>query len=138
VEAGTRLGGKIQHFGDFIHPMGNELLTPINPDMSSFNLLPYYEYSTDKYYTQVNVRHHFNGFLLDHVPLINKTSIKLVVGGSLLYIPSKRNYLETFIGIENIRIGPIQLLDIDYTWSFDTEGSRDSGFTLRLSQLFNN
>jgi hypothetical protein len=138
VEAGTRLGGKIQHFGDFFHPMGNELLTPINPDLSSFNLLPYYEYSTDKYYTQVNIRHHFNGFLLDHVPLINKTSIKLVVGGSLLYIPSKRNYLETFIGIENIRVGPIQLLDIDYTWAFDTEGSRDSGFTLRLSQLFNN
>ncbi|MFZ1750218.1 MAG: DUF5686 family protein, partial [Saprospiraceae bacterium] len=126
------------YFGDYFHPMGNELLSPIDPDLSSFNLLPYYEYSVDKYYAQCNLRHHFNGFVFDKIPLINKTPFKLVAGLSALYVPGKGQYAETLVGIENFRIGPFQLFNLDYTWAFDKNGFRDHGLTIRLSQLFSN
>jgi hypothetical protein len=138
AEAGWSLGTKPQYFGDYFHPMGNELLSPIAPDLSSFNLLPYYEYSTNNYYAQFNFRHHFNGFISDAIPLINKTSFKFVSGFSGLYEPSKGRYLELFAGIENFRLGPVQLFDIDYTWSFDEKGFRDHGITIRLARIFAN
>jgi hypothetical protein len=118
--------------------MGNELLSPIAPDLSSFNLLPYYEFSTGDYYLQFNFRHHFNGFIFDKIPLINKTPLKLVIGSSGLYTPEKGHYLEPFIGIENFRIGPVNLFDLDYSFGFDQSGFRDHGVTFRLSQLLNN
>ncbi|MFZ1751753.1 MAG: DUF5686 and carboxypeptidase regulatory-like domain-containing protein, partial [Saprospiraceae bacterium] len=40
VEGGTTLRSSPTYFGDYFHPMGNELLSPIDPDLSSFNLLP--------------------------------------------------------------------------------------------------
>ena len=138
IEGGIKFGKGQLYFGDFFHPMGNQLRSPIDPDLSSFNLLPYYEYSTDRHYIQINFRHHFNGFLFDMVPLLNKTSFKLVMGLSALYEPYKGRYIEPVVGIENFRLGPFQLFDIDYTWAFDKNGYRDRGFTFRLSQLLNN
>jgi len=136
-EAGKFLSSKPTYFADFFHPMGNELRFPIAPDLSSFNLLPYYEFSTGDYYLQFNFRHHFNGFVFDKIPLIKKTPLKLVVGSSGLYTPEKGQYLEPFIGIENFRIGPVVLFDLDYSFAFDKNGYRDQGFTVRLSQLLN-
>lgn len=137
IEAGKYVGGKPSFFGDFFHPMGNELLSPIDPDLSSFNLLPYYEFSTDQHYIQFNFRHHFNGFIFDKIPLINKTPLKLVLGTSALYVPEKGHYIEPFIGIENFKVGPIHLFDIDYSFGYDKTGLRDHGFTIRLTQLLN-
>jgi len=61
-----------------------------------------------------------------------------VFGGSALYVPNKGTYWEPFIGIENFRIGPIHLFDIDYAFGFGQNGYRDHGIVFRLSQLFNN
>lgn len=137
IEAGKFIGGKPTYFADFFHPMGNQLLAPIAPDLSSFNLMPYYEYSSRDYYLQFNFRHHFNGFVFDKIPLIKKTPLKLVLGCSGLYTPEKSTYLEPFVGIENFRVGPVSLFDLDYTFAFDKNGFRDSGFTIRLSQVLN-
>ncbi len=138
IEGGTSFNSNPSYFGDYFHPMGNEVLLPFSPDLSSFSLLPYYAFSTDKYYVQINFRHHFNGFIMDRIPLMNRTSLKTVIGFSALHEPHDGNYLELFAGIENFRIGPFQLFDIDYTWSFDDAGFRDHGITIRLSQLLNN
>ena len=138
IEAGTYIGKRPSYFGDYFHPMGNELLMPISPDLSSFNLMPYYAFSTNQYYGQINFRHHLNGFVFDKIPLLNKTSLKMVLGFSALYEPTDGQYIETFLGIENFRIGPISLFDVDYTWAFDRGGFRDRGLTIRLSQILNN
>lgn len=137
IEGGKYLGGQPSFFGDFFHPMGNEIDIPIDLDLSSFNLLPYYEFSTNKHYIQVNFRHHFNGYIFDKIPLINKTPLKMVIGSSALYVADKGHYIEPFIGIENFRIGPIHLFDIDYSFAFDKNGFRDHGIIFRLSQMMN-
>ncbi|MCC7444292.1 MAG: carboxypeptidase-like regulatory domain-containing protein [Saprospiraceae bacterium] len=135
IEGGLFIKGKPGYFADFLHPVANRIAIPIDPDLSSFNLLPFYQYSTDRYYIQFNYRHHFNGFVFDKIPLINKTPLRLTLGTSGLYVPDKGYYLEPFIGIENFKIGPIHLFDIDYAFSFDKNGFRDHGIVFRLSQL---
>lgn len=138
LDMGTFLGTKAQYFADYYHPSGNQILIPINPNLASFNLLPYFVYSTNRYYIQCNIRHHFNGKLADNIPLINKTKLKFVAGASALYVPEKGHYFEPFIGIEGFSIGPIPLFDVDYSFSFDREGFLTSGFTIRLSPIFDN
>lgn len=138
IEGGLFIAGKPSYFADFLHPVGNRISIPIDPDLSSFNLLPFYQYSTDQYYVQFNFRHFFNGFVFDKIPLLRKTPLKLVAGLSTLYVPEKGYYLEPFIGIENFKIGPIHLFDIDYAFSFDKYGFRDHGIVFRLSQLLAN
>ena len=137
VEGGVFIGGKPGYFADFLHPVANRITIPIDPDLSSFNLLPFYQYSTDKYYLQLNFRHHFNGYVFDRIPLINRTPLRLTFGASMLYVPEKGYYLEPYIGIENFKLGPIHLFDIDYAFSFDKNGLLDHGIVFRLSQLLN-
>jgi hypothetical protein len=138
IEGGKYLGNRPTYFGDYFLPMGNPFLMPIDPDMSSFNLLPIYSYSTNQHYAQLNFRHHFNGFITDKIPLLNKTPLKLVFGFSAISVPEKSPYSEAIIGLENFRIGPVKLFDIDYTWAFGAEGLIDHGITIRLSQVLNN
>lgn len=138
IDAGTFLGTRARYFADYYHPSGNQILIPINPSLASFNLLPYFAYSTNRYYLQGNFRYQFNGKLADYVPHINKTKLKFVMGCSALYVPENGHYLEPFIGIEGFSIGPIPLFDVDYSFSFDASGFMTSGLTLRLSPLFDN
>lgn len=62
----------------------------------------------------------------------------MVIGISALHQPDKGEYFEPFIGIENFKIGPFHLFDVDYSFGFDKTGLRDQGFTIRLTQLMNN
>ncbi|TXF91743.1 carboxypeptidase-like regulatory domain-containing protein [Neolewinella aurantiaca] len=47
--------------------------------------------------------HHFNGALINNIPLLNKTRIKTVAGGGFLYLPSEKfRYQEVFVGLERV------------------------------------
>ncbi len=138
VEYGTFLGADPTFFGDFFHPIGNESYMPIAPDLATFNLMPFYSYSTDRYYGLVNFRHHFNGYIIDKIPLLNKTSLKMIAAVSAMYEPRNGEYVELIVGLENFKIGPVPLFDVDYTWAFDKNGFRTHGITFRLSEIFNN
>lgn len=120
------------YFQDFLHPLGNEWVIPQNVKYYSYALLPFYKFSTQEYYTGCHFKHHFNGFIMDKLPLLKKTSLKLTVAANYLYSPLYKNYLETGIGIENILAGPLPLGTIEYYWSWNTYLPKDSGFIIKL------
>jgi len=138
VEFSKFLSGVPTFFGDFLHPTGNEFLMPINPDFAIFNLLPFYSYSTDNYFGAMHFKHHFNGYIIDKIPILNKTSLKTIAGTNILYHPTKGWYTEFSIGLENFRAGPVPLGSLEYVWSFGENGFRDSGFVFKLTQVVNN
>ncbi len=73
VGAGTFLGRQRVEFVDYFHPRGNQTLFGRRSEyLSSFFLLPYYEYSTDGTYAYAHLRHHFNGWVLEKLPLLRK------------------------------------------------------------------
>ncbi len=95
-------------------------------DMYAFNLMNYYEFASNKYISFF-AEHHFNGLILNKIPLLRKLELREVVyakgvWGSLkgstpgiMQFPDymsdvKKPYLEIGLGIENI----FNFLSINY------------------------
>ena len=97
---------------DFQHFNGNQVVLA-SPYLSSFQLLPYYKYSnTSSNFYQLNVEHHFNGMLTNKIPLFRKLNWHLVGGLNGFYVNRSSNYIEPFIGLENI----LRIIRIDMYW----------------------
>jgi len=102
-------------------------------DEYSFNLMNYYEFYSDKYFS-VLYSHHFEGFFLNHIPLMRKLKwrevgyVKALFGDidkankiipnsntelySLHPMQLSKPYVEASIGIENI----LKILRVDFMW----------------------
>ena len=97
---------------DFQHFNGNQVVLA-SPYSSSFQLLPYYKYSnTSSNFYQLNVEHHFNGMLTNKIPLFRKLNWHLVGGLNSFYVNRFSNYIEPFVGLENI----LRIIRIDMYW----------------------
>lgn len=98
-----------------LHP-GNETYVY---DWSAFNMMNYYEFASDQY-AQATLIHHFDGFFLNHIPLMRQLKwreiamFKWLVGSvekrnrqelifpSTLYTLNHGPYMEVGAGLENI------------------------------------
>lgn len=59
--------------------------------------------NTSNSYLQANFIHHFNGFFLNKVWLINKLGLEETIGGGVLMVPeSKFNQVEFYVGLERM------------------------------------
>ncbi|MCF8348235.1 MAG: DUF5686 family protein, partial [Bacteroidales bacterium] len=120
-------------------------------DESAFNMMNYYEFVSDKYLS-VFYTHHFNGYLLNRIPLLRKLKwreVAFVSGlvGSLneansqynsphktdeLY-PLSKPYFEAGAGIENI----FKIIRVDAVWRLSyLDHPGISPFGIRVSLQF--
>lgn len=124
IESGKTFG-TVPHT-DLNVPFGNQLVLT---DDYSFNLMNFMEYASDQYIA-VHASHHFEGLILDRIPLINKLKWRSFVFGKALFgdlsddndesvylfpaglSPSNDPYYEVGFGIENI----FKFAKIDFTW----------------------
>lgn len=120
-----------QTFGNVPHllldlPFGNQL---IFADRYAFNLMNFMEFASDQYLT-VHLSQHFEGLILDRIPLINKLKWRSYVFGKSFFgnlsaknnqerfvfpvdlSPIKKAYHEVGFGIENI----FKFASIDFVW----------------------
>jgi len=93
-----------------------------------FKMMPHYRYSTTDDYVAGFYEHHFDGFLLDAVPLIKRLGWSSVVSGNALIRSNSSNYYELSAGISDIKIGALSLFRMDYVWSYDNSILQDRGF----------
>lgn len=118
-------------------PLAIQNIIPANQSYSlvpnTFALLKYYEFVADSYAT-ANFEHHFQGKILNYIPLIKKLKFREVIFwrgayGSLsdaskninfenqLYsAPDQQIYYEYGFGIENIGFGNLKILRVDFNW----------------------
>ena len=127
---GTFLGKKTApSFVDFNHFNGKETIIG-NPNKysRSFKRLPYYEYSTYGPFVEGHFQHHFDGFLLDKIPLLRKLGWQTVAGFDFLHTAkysigqteiAANNYAELAFGVDNIGIGIFRLFRFDVVASFE-------------------
>ena len=94
-------------------------------------------------YVQANYIHHFNGALMNKIPLINRLKLEAVVGAGLLYVQNNNfRHLETYVGIER----PIRIKDelfkigIYYVGADSNFSSFDTTFKIGVNffDAFNN
>ena len=99
----------------------------------TFSQLNYYEFVTDEYASLI-WEHHFNGWFLNKIPLLKKLKLREVAflraaAGDIsdeskamnrssieYFAPNQQIYYEYGFGIENIGIGNIRPLRIDFNW----------------------
>ena len=101
LRVGKFLNTKEVAFQDFHHFNTNQSVVG-NFTQYSFEILDYYLYSTVWHYYEAHYRHHFNGFIINKLPLIRKTKVQSVASLSYLHTPGVGNYLEYGIGLEHI------------------------------------
>lgn len=102
---------------DLQHFNGNQTFYNIRY-LNSFQLAPYYQYSTsENIYATANVEHHFNGLLTNKIPLFNRLKWYLVAGSNAFYVNRNNNYVEVSAGLENI----FKLLRVDVVAGYQSQ-----------------
>ena len=154
VEYGVFFNRRLMYFPDYHHSNGNQTIflkkesVPGNNSdnlvlggggfdqkITGYNLLPYYQYSTDKYYIEAHAEQHFGGWFLNKIPLIRKLRLHEVVGIHYLQNDLISNYFEADIGIEHIGIPKLRLplyLRIDWVFAFTPKSNMGNGFRIGL------
>jgi hypothetical protein len=119
---------------DLQHFNGNQLLLAA-PYLNSFQIAPYYANSTDaKLYAIGHAEHHFNGFLTNKIPLFNRLKWNLVAGSNAFYVNKDNNYVEAFMGLENI----FKVLRVDVVTAYRNGAQGEVGVRLGFGGLFSN
>lgn len=103
---------------DYKHFKGNQLRVYGRPELDKFNLLPYYDLSTNDQYAELHFEQNFKGWLLGKIPGINTLGFRVVAGGHVLWTGGEKPYQEFNIGLDNLGFGMFRLLRVDYVHSF--------------------
>ncbi|RFS19585.1 carboxypeptidase-like regulatory domain-containing protein [Chitinophaga silvatica] len=100
--------------------------------LNSFQLAPYYQYSTSApFYAMANVEHHFNGLLTNKIPGINKMKWNLVIGSNAFYVNKDNNYIEAFAGLENI----FKVIRVDVVAGYQSQSATQVGVRVGLGGI---
>jgi len=142
-----KLGGTVKYFaevGGFInnsnvqlpdwrHFNGNQTIVA-SPFVRSFQLAPYYANSTrDKFFATAHVEWHLNGLLTNKIPLFRRLNWNLVTGSNAFLVDASRNYMEIFVGLENI----FKTLRVDVVAGYDGFNKKPTtGIVLGFNGLF--
>lgn len=119
AEWGWFLNNRQLFFTDYAHFLGNRtLFGNANTYLRSFLRLPYYDHSTNDWYLQLHWQHHFEGAILDRIPIINKLGWKLVSGLHYLRTANLRDYWELTLGLDEVGYKIFRPLRIDLVASF--------------------
>ncbi|UYQ95217.1 DUF5686 and carboxypeptidase regulatory-like domain-containing protein [Chitinophaga horti] len=131
LSGGGFLNRKSVSLPDLQHFNGNQTFYNINY-LNSFQLAPYYQYSTDaRLYGMAHVEHHFNGFLTNKIPLFNRLKWHLVGGTNAFYVNSNNNYVEIFAGLENI----FKIIRVDVVAGYQTQAPTTVGVRVGFGGL---
>ena len=115
---GTFLNNRNTEFMDYHHFNGNRTIFG-KFRLNSFQLLDYYDHSTNKSYVEAYAEHHFDGFIFNKIPWVRKARLKALAGIRYFTSEFKNNYFEVNAGIENI----FNLIRIDFVAGY--EGGRN-------------
>lgn len=103
------------YFMDYHHFDGNQTFFAKNGAyLSTFQLLPYYQYSTQDAFGVAALEHDFNGFLWNKIPGLKVLGFEFVAGYRALYLPNQELYQEFNIGLDRIGWKVFRFLRVDF------------------------
>ncbi|HTA83351.1 MAG TPA: DUF5686 and carboxypeptidase regulatory-like domain-containing protein [Bacteroidia bacterium] len=126
VSAGKFLTEKNMGFMDYYHFNGDQIIFS-SFGLNSFHLLDYYKYSTNGPFIVANVEHHFQGFILNKIPLLRKLKLDEIIGANFLTTNSLPEYFEVFAGITKFNV-----VRVDFAASYDKSGRVGEGIRIGL------
>jgi hypothetical protein len=134
IGAGGFLNDRNVQIPDYQHFNGNQTFYNMKY-LNSFQLAPYYQYSTTApFYATANVEHHFNGLLTNKIPLLNRLKWNLVAGANAFYVNGDNNYVEVFGGIENI----MKMIRVDVVAGYQSKEDTRIGVRVGFGGILGN
>ncbi|GET45056.1 DUF5686 and carboxypeptidase regulatory-like domain-containing protein [Capnocytophaga felis] len=126
MRGGAFFNAKGISFIDYKHFNGNQTHVQLeeNPN-NSFYLLPYYSHSTNKNYLETHIRHRFNGYISNKIPLFNKLQWHFTTGFHQINRQNSKPYQEFTFGLENIGWGMVRFLRVEYVRAYQGGFKRD-------------
>ncbi len=103
------------NFLDFKHFNGNQ--TRVNTGenyVGRFNLLPYYDRSTNQNHSEFHFEHNFEGFIMNRIPLLKHLKSNLIISSKSLTIDGRSPYHEFSVGLDRLGFGKFKFLRLDY------------------------
>ncbi len=131
-------------FIDAWHPNGNQTLFG-QPDryLRAYYLMPYYTFSTFDPFVELHWQHHFQGWILDKIPLVRRLNWKEVLSFNLFYADGaavetpvntgNKPYWEVAFGFEHIGVKAFRPLRIDFVGGFRGMKNTQTGLVLGIS-----
>lgn len=134
IGAGKFFTHKRVEFPDLYQPLGNQTILRGGESLTRFGLQNYYSYGTNDAYLEGYAEHHFDGFILNKIPLIKKLGLQEIAGARYFYTQAAGNYLELDMGLENIGKKWLKLtgLRFDIYYRLLGKSYTNIGFTLSL------
>jgi len=126
VTYGRYLNSANMNFTDYHHFTGNQTHFS-NFSLTRFNLLQYYDFSTNDEYIEAHLEHKFGGLILNKLPLIRKLRLHEMAGVHYLHTKALPQYLEVFFGVE--KLGAIR---VDFVTGFSSSTKVSAGFRFGL------
>ncbi len=127
VESGFFPNRKNIYFMDFKQFNGNvTLYGKFEP--GNFQLLDYYLYSSSKPYFMGQYEHHFDGFIINKLPLLRRSKVQAVASLNYLRANTIGHYAELGFGLEHI----FKIFRADFYTSFIGREHKSIGFKVGL------
>jgi hypothetical protein len=102
LTSGKFMQQEFLHFNDFYHfPTGRTLKTS-HPVISTFRLLPYYEFSTNNYFHRIHIQTQTSDFLLSKWSFIKKSKVLENLFINLAITDKLQPFLEMGYALDNI------------------------------------
>lgn len=121
LNGGKFFNGDNISFVDYKHFNGNQTHIGQSENYSNvFNLMPYYDNSTNNSYFETHVEHNDKGYLMNKIPLLKYLQSQLVLGFHNLAIPNRIPYQEYTVGLDNLGFGKYRFFRIDYIRSYQS------------------
>ncbi|HVE61399.1 MAG TPA: DUF5686 family protein, partial [Chitinophagaceae bacterium] len=135
LNAGGFISKSKVYIPDYIHYKGNTSTLFTGSYLERFQLIPHYYFSNlASFHSTLFVEHHFNGFITNKIPLLKNLKWNLVIGSNVLFIDNGREYIEAFIGLENI----FKIIRADYIFGFENNASSRHGIRVSVLTSFLN
>ena len=90
------------HFNDFYHFPNGRTLKTSHPVISTFRLLPYYEFSTNNYFHRIHIQTQTSYFLLSKWSFIKKSNVLEYLFINLAITDKLQPFLEMGYALDNI------------------------------------
>ncbi len=129
VTAGTFFNNEKMYFMDYKHFLGNRTPFVTTDPVSSFRLLDYYAFSTQKQYFTANVHYHWRKFLITRIPYVRLAGITENIFVNYLTTPTSRNYTEVGYGLDGI----LRIFRLEAAASFQNGSYQAVGFRLGIA-----
>lgn len=136
VSAGTFLGSDTPYFIDFKHFAGNEFWVQQGDAVTSFRLLPYYQFSTGKRFAEAHVLGEYRKLILTQITWLRLLDLKENLFVHYLATPALNNYTEVGYGLNGLIPRVLPAFRVEVIGQFQNGSYQGLGYRVGTTLTF--